>query len=111
LSEPIQVLTTTASKEDAERIAQVLLERRLAACVQIDGPIISKYWWQQKIETSEEWRCLIKSRRDLYADLEAAIGEFHPYDVPEILAIPVLDGSAAYLGWLQTELKPVGPSE
>jgi periplasmic divalent cation tolerance protein len=101
----IQVVTTTDSREDADRIARALVEQRVAGCVQILGPISSTYRWQGEIETAEEWLCLIKSRRDRYPDLEQAIQELHSYDVPEILATPVVAGSAAYLQWLADELR------
>ena len=102
----IQVVTTTAARKDAERIARVLLEKRLAGCVQIVGPLRSLYRWKGAVETSGEWMCLIKSRASRYASLERAIRENHPYEVPEILALPVLRGSKAYLEWLDAELKP-----
>jgi len=100
-----QVITTTETKADAQAIADALVERRLAACVQVIGPITSTYRWQGEIETAEEWLCVIKSRQDLYDVLEAAIREVHPYDVPEILAVPVVAGSKDYLAWLDSELR------
>jgi periplasmic divalent cation tolerance protein len=100
----IQVITTTETKADAQAIARAVVEKRLAGCVQIIGPITSTYWWQGEIETAEEWLCVIKSRRDLYERLEEAIREMHPYDVPEILAVPVIAGSQDYLRWLDSEL-------
>jgi len=105
MPDPIQVVTTTASREDAERIARELIDERLAACVQVAGPITSTYRWQGAIESSREWLCLIKSRQDLYAELEAAIRRLHPYEVPEILALPVVAGNPAYLAWLDAEVK------
>jgi periplasmic divalent cation tolerance protein len=104
----IQVMTTTATEEDAQRIAQALVERRHAACVQIVGPIRSIYHWQGNVETSPEWLCLAKTRQDLYPQVEATIRSLHPYEVPEILALPIVAGSASYLGWLDRELKPSG---
>ena len=98
--EYIQVVTTTATREDAERIARSLVEERLAACAQVTGPITSTYRWQGKIETTAEWQCWAKSRGELWARIEAAIRRLHPYEVPEILAIPVLAGSPSYLAWL-----------
>jgi periplasmic divalent cation tolerance protein len=106
MSMPIQVITTTGEREDADRIAQALIESRLAACVQVQGPITSTYRWQGQIETAEEWQCCAKSRQDLYPELEAAIRQLHPYEVPEILAIAILEGNASYLAWLDGELKP-----
>jgi periplasmic divalent cation tolerance protein len=104
----IQVVTTTDSRADAERIARTLVEKRVAGCVQILGPVSSTYRWQGEIETADEWLCLIKSKEDRYADLERAILEVHSYDVPEILAMPVVAGSADYLQWLAEELRAEG---
>lgn len=104
----LQVMTTTANREDAEKIARALVERRLAGCVQLVGPIHSTYWWDGAVETAEEYLCLVKSSHEAYPALEAAIQELHSYDVPEILALPVAAGSAAYLTWLQSELRPSG---
>jgi len=105
MADHIQVLTTTETKADAQAIANTLISRRLAGCVQIIGPITSTYRWQGKIETAEEWLCVIKSRADLYEALEEAIRDVHPYDVPEILAVPVTAGSKDYLDWLDSELR------
>jgi periplasmic divalent cation tolerance protein len=99
----IQVLTTTARKEEAEQIARDLVEKQLAACVQIVGPIVSTYRWQGKIETDEEWQCWCKTRGDLYARVEEAIRAIHPYEIPEILAMPIVAGSERYLAWLDAE--------
>lgn len=103
--EYLQISTTTEEKQDAERIARSVVEKRLAACVQITGPIISTYHWKGSIETSEEWLCLIKSRKDLYEEIEKTIKETHPYETPEIIATPIVAGSEDYLAWLGDELK------
>jgi periplasmic divalent cation tolerance protein len=100
----IQVSTTTEKREDAERIAQILVQKRLAACVQIIGPISSRYWWKGKVENAEEWLCLIKSKESLYGLLEKAIKETHPYEIPEITAVPIIAGSKEYFRWLNEEL-------
>ena len=105
----IQVVTTAERREDAERIARTLVEARLAACVQVLGPIASTYWWGGKIETTQEWQCWAKSRRDLYRQIERAIRRIHPYEVPEILAMPILEGSPDYLAWLDGEVRIAGP--
>lgn len=105
MSEYIQVVTTTEHREDAEAIARTLVEERLAACVQIVGPVTSIYRWQGKVNTTEEWQCWAKSRRDLYDRIEETIRRLHPYQVPEILAVAVLAGSADYLAWLDGEIK------
>jgi len=99
----IQVVTTTDSADVASRIAQTLLERRAAACVQVFGPVQSKYWWKGKIEEAAEWVCMIKARSADYETIEALISEAHSYEVPEILAFPVQQGSRRYLEWLEAE--------
>ena len=101
----IQVVTTTAKKEDCEIIARTLVEKRLAGCVQIMGPILSTYWGKDNVETAEEWICFIKSKKDLYGELERSIREVHPYETPEIIAMPIIAGSKDYLKWLSNELK------
>ena len=108
MTDYIQVLTTVPSREAAQMIADTLLHGRLAACVQIVGPIESRYWWQGKIEAAEEWQCLAKSRLNLYARLEEAIRANHPYEVPEIIVTRIETGNAAYLDWLQSELRQSG---
>jgi periplasmic divalent cation tolerance protein len=98
------VFTTVERKEDAEVISRTLVERKLAACVQVIGPITSTYWWKGAIESAEEWLCIIKSKRDLYPQLEEAIRKTHSYEVPEITAFPVVAGSKTYLKWIETVL-------
>ncbi len=102
----LQVVTTTDTKEQASHIAQHLLERRLAGCVQVSGPITSSYWWQGKIETCDEWYCVIKTAADRYAQVEREIRAVHPYAEPEIIALPVVFGSKSYLDWLASSLGP-----
>ena len=96
----LQVQTTVASEEQALRIAGELVERRLAACVQVAGPILSTYRWEGQVEHAREWLCLIKTRESLYPRLEHAIRELHDYDTPEIIATPITHGSRDYLNWL-----------
>jgi periplasmic divalent cation tolerance protein len=100
LTGPVQVLTTAGSEEEAERIGDVLVEARLAACVQVIGPIVSRYRWQGELERATEWQCLAKTQAALYPAVEEAIRAAHSYEEPEILAIPVLTGSAGYLAWI-----------
>lgn len=102
----IQVTTTAEKREDADHIARVLVEKRLAGCVQVLGPITSVYRWKGKVETAGEWLCLIKSRQELYGAVEATIRSLHPYETPEIIAMPVIAGSCDYLRWLETETTP-----
>lgn len=105
----IQVLTTAGSEEEADRIATALLDRRLAACVQVLGPIVSRYRWQGKLEREREWQCLAKTEAGLYEQVEAAIRAIHSYEEPEILAIPVLAGSPGYLNWVSENVSSPEP--
>lgn len=97
----LQISTTTSSQEDAERIARTLIEKRLAACVQIVAPVKSVYRWKGNIETVQEWLCLIKTTGDLFQQVSQTIRAIHPYETPEIIAIPIIDGSPDYLCWIQ----------
>lgn len=106
MNDTIQVITAVDSEETAQAIAQALVGQQVAACVQIIGPITSVYRWQGEVETSREWLCLIKSRADLFSAVETLITQLHPYDVPEILAVPVSAGSQPYLAWLERETRP-----
>ena len=105
MTEYIQVITTVEHKADAEKIAKSLLEKRLAACAQIIGPMTSYFHWQGKLDSAQEYLCLIKSRNDLFQELEAAIINIHPYEVPEIVATPITKGGKDYLNWLAAEVK------
>lgn len=96
----IVVLCTVPPDFDAERLAAELVERSLAACVQIGPGVTSVYRWQGAVEKGAEKILLIKSRAGLFGALEAAIKASHPYEVPEIIALPVSDGHAPYLDWL-----------
>ncbi len=78
------------------------VERRLAACAQVSGPITSTYWWQDEVTTSDEWVCVLKTRADLFGALARALREAHSYDVPEIVATPIT-GDTAYLSWIDEE--------
>ncbi len=100
--EYIQVITAIQKRGDADRIARGLVERRLAGSVQVLGPIVSTYWWKGNIETTQEWLLLIKSVKALYREIEAKIKEIHPYEVPEIIAVPIVDASEDYLEWLRS---------
>jgi len=107
----IQVTTAVDNAEDAQSIASAVVGQRLAACVQIIGPIQSTYWWEGDVQVSEEWLCLIKTRADLFDQLSAVVHQVHPYDVPELIATPVAAGSKAYLDWIQGELKGANNGE
>jgi len=100
----IQITTTTETKEQADKISQHLVETKLAACVQILGPITSIYRWKGKVENAQEWLCLIKTRDNLYAKVEAAIKSVHSYETPEIISVPIIEGSKEYLSWIDNGL-------
>jgi len=106
----IQVITTTEDNEEAQRIARAVVRKRLAACVQTIGPVMSTYWWEDNIVEEQEYICLIKSREDLYQQLELAIREEHSYETPEVIAFAVSAGSAGYLEWMNRELGQKGSS-
>lgn len=97
------VLTNLPDRKSAESLARSLVERRLAACVNVLSPCRSIYRWQGAVETADEVPLLIKTGEARYAALEAAIREAHPYEVPEIVALPVTRGLPAYLAWLGAE--------
>ena len=96
----IIVVVTTSSKAEAERVTQSLLEARLIACANIVGPVQSLFHWSGKINKAEEYLILMKSRKGLFGKLSAVVKASHSYDVPEIIALPIIDGSKPYLDWL-----------
>ena len=93
------ILTTVGSLEAAENLASMLVSEQVAACVQIT-PIHSTYAWKGKLHQDPEWLLLIKTRADLYPRVEEALHDHHTYDTPEIIQVPILRGSAAYLAWI-----------
>jgi periplasmic divalent cation tolerance protein len=101
----VQITTTTGTRHDAEQIASELVTRQLAACVQVSGPIVSTFRWQGKIETQEEWVCSIKTVASHAAVVQQAIEDIHPYEVPEVIATPIVGGSERYFAWLRSEVR------
>jgi periplasmic divalent cation tolerance protein len=99
------VLTTCASREEAQRVAHELVQRRLAACVNIVPQIESVYRWQGKVEAATEWLILIKTTAAAFDRLRQALLELHSYDVPECIQINIEDGSAKYLDWIAESVK------
>jgi periplasmic divalent cation tolerance protein len=104
MTEYIQVSTTTANEAEANKIATALIDQRLAACVQIQGPLCSIYRWQGKVEQSQEWLCTAKTHQALFDQIASAIREQHSYDCPEIIATPLVASDNDYLAWLEQSL-------
>jgi periplasmic divalent cation tolerance protein len=100
MTEFIVVLVTCGSEEEAIRIAHSLVEERLAACVNLVSPIRSVYRWEGKICDEKEWLLLIKTQKKKFDDLEKRVKSLHSYSVPEIIALPIIQGSSSYLEWL-----------
>jgi periplasmic divalent cation tolerance protein len=99
-------MTSIDSSEAADRIGRLLVERRLVACFQVLGPIRSTYRWRGEIEQADEWLCLAKTTTDRCAELVREITRAHPYDTPEIIATPIVDGLGDYLDWITAETTP-----
>ena len=104
-AEFLQVQTTTDSRLEAMELARVAVEARLAACAQVTGPMTSTYWWDDGIERAEEWLIMLKLPADRFDELAALLTERHSYDEPEIIALPILRGSPAYLDWISEETR------
>jgi periplasmic divalent cation tolerance protein len=100
MQEFIIVYVTAGSSAEAKRLAHALVVERLAACVNQIGPVQSIYHWEGKLEQSEEQLLIIKTKRELFTALEKRVRELHSYSVPEIVALPIIDGSPDYLRWL-----------
>ncbi len=101
----IVIMVTTANREEAEKIARRLLDEKLIACANIIGPVSSLFWWSGKLEKSEEYVLLLKSRLELFEKLSESVKALHGYEVPEIIALPIIKGSPAYMEWLNSTLR------
>jgi periplasmic divalent cation tolerance protein len=101
----IIVLVTTANKSEAEKISETLLREKIIACANIINPVTSFFHWQGKVDKCEECLVIMKSRRDLFSELAQQVKRLHSYEVPEVLAFPIVDGSEAYLKWLGSVLR------
>jgi periplasmic divalent cation tolerance protein len=105
VSERVVVLSTVATSADADRIAGALVERRLAACVNVVPGVVSVYRWKGAVQREGELLLVVKTRSEKLEALKEALTELHPYDVPELLALPVADGLAPYLAWLDDAVR------
>jgi periplasmic divalent cation tolerance protein len=99
------VLTGTSSRAEAQSIADAAVEQHLAAAAQIIGPVGSVYRWKSRMEQTEEWLCLLKTSAEVYLEVERLIQSLHSYELPGILAIPIVGGSEAYLEWYAQQLR------
>jgi periplasmic divalent cation tolerance protein len=97
----VQVTTTLPDEQAAERVAVALVEEHLAACAQVLGPVSSTYHWQGEVERAWEWYCYLKTSRARLPELQRRLRELHPYEVPEIIAVPIVQGDADYLRWIE----------
>ena len=105
MTDKIVVLSTCAAQADAERLARALVEGRLAACVNVVPGVRSFYRWKGEIDSGVEFLLIIKTSRDLFPALRAEMEKLHPYEVPELLALPVVAGAENYLSWFQAGLR------
>lgn len=103
MTDKIVVFSNCGSAEEAGQVARKLVEARVAACVNIVPGVRSLYHWQGKVEDSSEWMLIIKTRRDLFDKLSSELRKLHSYQVPEIVAMPLVDGSEDYLDWIDRE--------
>jgi periplasmic divalent cation tolerance protein len=101
MGESIVVMVTCGSEEEATKIATSLVEERLAACVNIISPVRSIYRWEGKIWDEREWLLIIKTKTKRFEDLEKKVKSLHSYSVPEIIGLPIVEGSVSYLKWLE----------
>jgi len=101
----LQVQTMTDSRPEAMELARAAVEARLAAGAQVAGPMTSTYWWDDGVERAEEWLIMLKLPADRYDELAALLTERHSYDEPEIIALPIVTGSATYLTWMREETR------
>lgn len=106
--EPLLVLTNVPDRATAEKLAHALVETRAAACVNVLAPCRSIYRWQGAIEAADEVPLLIKTTRAKFTDVEAIVRAQHPYEVPELIAVPIVRGLPAYLDWLARETEQPG---
>lgn len=106
MTDKIVVLNTCANQEEAERIARRLVEEHVAACVNVVAGVRSFYRWQGAIESSEEWLLVIKTTREKFDALRTTLEKAHSYDIPEIVALPIVEGSTNYLNWIDGSLRP-----
>jgi periplasmic divalent cation tolerance protein len=108
MTDKIVVLSTCASEQEGEKLARMLLEARVAACVNVVPRVRSFYHWKGALETADECLLVIKSTRGLFAALRAVLEQGHSYEVPEVVALQIVEGSENYINWLDSNLRKAG---
>ena len=109
MTDKVVVLVTAASRRECRKIARHLVQAKLAACVNITAPVESLYHWEGKIADEKEFVLLIKTTRDLFPEIKAEISRIHSYHTPEIICLPIIDGSRNYLQWVEDSVKAPTP--
>lgn len=108
MTDKIVILVTASSQEECRKIATHLVENKLAACVNITQPIESVYRWEGKVAQDQEYQLFIKSTREMFAEIRTAVSKLHSYQTPEIICLPIIDGSPEYLQWIGDSVKASG---
>ena len=111
MTDKVVIMVTAASRRECRKIARHLVEEKLAACVNVTQAIESIYHWEGKLADEKEFVMLIKSTRELFPEIKAAISKLHSYHTPEIICLPIIDGSRNYLQWVADSVKPGGKPE
>jgi len=111
VTDKVVILVTAASKEECRKIAEHLVESKLAACVSITNGIESVYRWEGKISHDQEYQLIVKSTRELFPEIKTAISNLHSYHTPEIICLPIIEGSRNYLQWVSDSVKPPSHAE
>jgi len=111
VSDKVVIFVTAGSLGEGKKVARHLVETKLAACVSVLPPMESVYRWEGKIAEEGEFLLIIKSTRELFPEIEAAVSKIHSYQTPEIICLPVIEGSSKYLLWVSDSVKPAGAAE
>ena len=106
MTDKVVIMVTASSRRECRKIARRLIDEKLAACVNITQPVQSVYHWEGKIEQSKEFLLFIKTKRDLFPQIKTEIGLLHSYHTPEIICLPIIDGSPNYLQWVNDSVRP-----
>jgi len=111
VTDKVVIMVTAASRRECRKIARHLVEAKLAACVNITQAIESLYRWEGKVADEKEFVLLIKTTRELFSEIKAEISKIHSYHTPEIICLPIIDGSRNYLQWVSDSVKQAAPPE